>query len=664
MATDPNGDPDTAEGRLTYTLGGRDKDSFEIDAGKKAGQITVGSDTELDYESNKKTYMVTVTATDPSQAMTTIEITINVTDSDEAPEFTGSFAGDDPFTGTIREESTNLRVTTLTAVSRDKGQPKVYWSLKDEDDRLLRRRIFPNRRQRSAQVQVIPGLREPQGHRPDRRNTNTYKVIVVASDDALGTIGAEGTVSGEMAEKKVELTVTEIEEPGVVTLTVRVAQVSVLITATLTDDDLTPTQISAADWQWYKGSSGTTAAEGSGNNGPAFTPNADDRGTVRAVATYTDAGGESRTVRKSVNVQAAPTDQNDDPTFASGSDARTVKENMRARTPVGKPVTALDADTADNSRLTYTLGGGDGNFEIDPANGQLRTTRLLNSEGTTAIEGGGDSHTVVVTATDPGGSFGTQSVTITVESVNEAPMVATGSTREDYAEKLEADTLETVGSYTASDPETDGSELTWSLAGSDKDDFHIGNQEGGTLGTLDFMEKPDFEKPVDSNRDNVYMVTVQVSDGNLTGTRAVVVTVTDVGEEGTVTLSAVQPKVGIDLMASLTDPDDVTSTNSDGSIETGVTWKWCENNRWWRHPAVPEFPDAAMPKEAGMLGRKSTDGRRRHIRACPCETWDVGCWRAVATYTDRRGPGNTMDKPSDKPCHPKHRQRGPHVQRK
>ena len=65
----------------------------------------MGADTELDYESNKKTYMVTVTATDPSRAMTTIDVTINVTDVDEAPEFTGSFAEDEPFTRTIKEES-------------------------------------------------------------------------------------------------------------------------------------------------------------------------------------------------------------------------------------------------------------------------------------------------------------------------------------------------------------------------------------------------------------------------------------------------------------------------------------------------------------------------------------------------------------------------------
>ena len=45
----------------------------------------------------------------------------------------------------------------------------------------------------------------------------------------------------------------------------------------------------------------------------------------------------------------------------------------------------------------------------------------------------------------------------------------------------------------------------------------------------------------------------------------VTINVTNVEELGTVTLSSVQPQVGTDLTANLTDPD--------GEI-TGVTWKW------------------------------------------------------------------------------------------
>ena len=84
---------------LTYTLGGTDARYFEItDANSSTGQITVKEDTKLDYET-KKSYMVTVTATDPSLASTTIDVTINVTDVNEGPEFTAPKEGDVDVTG-------------------------------------------------------------------------------------------------------------------------------------------------------------------------------------------------------------------------------------------------------------------------------------------------------------------------------------------------------------------------------------------------------------------------------------------------------------------------------------------------------------------------------------------------------------------------------------
>ena len=51
---------------LTYTLGGNDASSFKIDAA--TGQITVGAETKVDFETTGRdpTYMVMVTATDPA----------------------------------------------------------------------------------------------------------------------------------------------------------------------------------------------------------------------------------------------------------------------------------------------------------------------------------------------------------------------------------------------------------------------------------------------------------------------------------------------------------------------------------------------------------------------------------------------------------------------
>ena len=72
---------------LTYSLGGADSGSFEIDNG---GQITVGEGTVLDHETGQS-YTVTVTATDPHEASASIEVTITVTDVAEPPGPPDSF---------------------------------------------------------------------------------------------------------------------------------------------------------------------------------------------------------------------------------------------------------------------------------------------------------------------------------------------------------------------------------------------------------------------------------------------------------------------------------------------------------------------------------------------------------------------------------------------
>ena len=83
---------------LTYSLGGTDMASFDIDpsTGQIMGAGTMGAGTMLDYET-KASYMVTVTATDPDSASDMITVTITVTNEEEMGEVT-LWAGMDALT--------------------------------------------------------------------------------------------------------------------------------------------------------------------------------------------------------------------------------------------------------------------------------------------------------------------------------------------------------------------------------------------------------------------------------------------------------------------------------------------------------------------------------------------------------------------------------------
>ena len=83
-----------------------------------------------------------------------------------------------------------------------------------------------------------------------------------------------------------------------------------------------------------------------------------------------------------------------------------------------------------------------------------------------------------------------------------------------------------VGTQTATDPDA-GTVFTWSITGgADQAKFVI----DAATGKLSFAVAPSFETPADANTDNVYLVTIRVSDGTNTATQNLQVTVTPVNE--------------------------------------------------------------------------------------------------------------------------------------
>ena len=137
---------------------------------------------------------------------------------------------------------------------------------------------------------------------------------------------------------------------------------------------------------------------------------------------------------------------------------------------------------------------------------------------------------------------------------NLQPQFPSNTAARNVVENTPADT--NIGDpVTATDPNDDT--LTYSLDSStDADSFSIDAASGQlqTKAPLDFEDK------------SSYIVTVTATDpAGLYDTVTVTITVNNVDEPGTVTLSSLQPQVGFQLTATLDDPDDVSGS---------VTWLW------------------------------------------------------------------------------------------
>ena len=253
-----------------------------------------------------------------------------------------------------------------------------------------------------------------------------------------------------------------------------------------------------------------------------------------------------------VTVTRAP---NTPPAFNEGlTTTRGVDENTTAGRDIGDPVRATDDD---NDTLTYSLDAtGAASFDIDESSGQLRTKADLDHETKS-------SYTVTVSVRDSLDSNGdadeatddTIRVTIQVANVNEGPEFPSSETgmRSSY-ENTGAGM--NIGTPVAATDDDDDDTLTYSLDVPSRATFAI-DASSGQLRT---------NAALDYETQTTYTVTVTAADpSGLNDTIEVTITVNNVDEDGTVTLSSTQPIEGTLLTATLDDPDDVSGS---------VTWSW------------------------------------------------------------------------------------------
>lgn len=198
---------------------------------------------------------------------------------------------------------------------------------------------------------------------------------------------------------------------------------------------------------------------------------------------------------------------------------------------VSENTTSVTTFTA-NETSTWTVSGTDvAFFAIGSSTGVLTIT---SRDFETKADSNGDGiYVVVVTATDGVGNTTTQTLSVTITDVNEAPVISTNGSAATYAISI-AENNSTVATFNGTDVDT-GTTLTFSVSGTDGGDFQIGSASG----VLVFSQNSDYELPADSDANNSYIIVVTLSDGSLTDTQTVTITVTNATEN----LSAQMPSL-------------------------------------------------------------------------------------------------------------------------
>ena len=171
--------------------------------------------------------------------------------------------------------------------------------------------------------------------------------------------------------------------------------------------------------------------------------------------------------------------------------------------------------------------------------------------------GGGSSDT-----TNTGGGYG--------NTVNTAPSITNTNTNISVQENQ-------TSAFTVNASDAQGDTITYSLSGNDSSLLSISN-----VGVVTFNTPPDYENAGDANTDNVYEVTVMVSDSSLNSTKSFQITVTnDTSDDvttnnydGTLVLSGPIQSADVCFVENITiscsDSSFTTVTSQDGSFSLSV----------------------------------------------------------------------------------------------
>ena len=238
------------------------------------------------------------------------------------------------------------------------------------------------------------------------------------------------------------------------------------------------------------------------------------------------------------------TNVNEEPTADAGADQTNAVPGTVVTLSGSKSSDPDAGDTDDTLSYLWTQTGG----PIVDLNDETTATATFTAPPAVTEA---TALTFTLRVTDAGDLFHEDTVTVTVKP---QPPVITSAASLTVAENQTA-----VATLTATDADTPVADLTWSIpadaaGGADRDKFTL-----SSAGVLAFASAQDFENLDDADTDGIYAVTVEVSDGDLTNTADLTVTLTNVNEAPTADAGADQtdavPGTTVTLSGSGSDPD-------------------------------------------------------------------------------------------------------------
>ncbi len=483
-------DSDQGDKRTFSISGGTDASLFNIDATSGVLTFKIAPDYENPTDNNKDNiYSITVTVTDAASHSDSKSIKVTVVDvNDNTPVITATDK-------TIDENTT--AVETVSATDGDKGD-KLSFTISGTDASLF------NIDASSGEVtfKTAPDFENP----TDNNKDNTYNITVMVTDNA-----------NHSDSKNIKVTVSDVNDnaPVIIATDKTIDENTTAVeTVSATDSDqgdkLTFNISGGTDASLFNidATSGVLTFKTAPNYENPTDNNKDN--IYNITVTVTDAASHSDS--KSITITVA--DINDNTPIISASD-KTIDENTTAV----ETVSATDSDQGD--KLTFTISGNDASlFNINATSGELTFKTAPDFEKPTD-NNKDNSYNITVTVTDAANQSDSQSIAITVDDVNDNTPVISAS------DKTIDENTTAVETVSATDNDQ-GDKLTFSISGgTDASLFNI----DASSGEVTFKTAPDYENPTDDNNDNIYNITVMVTDAaNQSDNQSIAITVSDVND--------------------------------------------------------------------------------------------------------------------------------------